>query len=514
MSASYVELANPPTKNAVRRLQEIAAAAGGGQYIQFTKSFLQATDSAGLNPVLEAGETIGWSWNGLQNAIASPKQTSSANRPVWGEDGALFAFSATKYLDLQRPWPTNFTMFLRATVTDNGVLIGVNRQTPNQRMMLFTSSGVPNWRIGTGAASNANIAFGTGIIGEDVLIAVRWTGAVLTFFVNGVNVGTNTPTSPVPNTVDNVWLGRGNYPDGTPPATPGVTMHSLFIVDDDISDDLILEVSNLIGWTTSTTIPLTMESSITFPTVSGSSPARSPVCTGLDFLADGRGVIGDDGRYAENDPVLRGGVIIYNSTFTTQLNHFTWVDLGIGANYSCQGVVVDTDDDTIYAIAKNTESDGSSLILQINPTTGTLIRSLEVTRAANGLAIDNDNDQFLLLVGNSFRRLAKADAVQVGDAYSIPGLSGPDMIYYLGANKMLLTHGANRQDGMVDRYDISTATPVREERFRLIGCQAIEGITIKSGKARVNSDQGFHPGTDPATRFNQVQQFDATSLLS
>lgn len=253
-------------------------------------------------------------------------------------------------------------------------------------------------------------------------------------------------------------------------------------------------------------ITLSLDTATTLPAVDGGS--RVPVNTGLARHPDGGWIVGDDGRVPFGS-TFDAGLIHYDDEWV-QLERISWAGLGVGDDkFSCQGVAVDILDNSVYGVAKDTDGTGS-VAVQVSLEDWSLIRQVGIPNETNGLAIDTDQRQFLILrEGGLLERRSMADGSLI---YAYPRVIMPsaDMLYYLGAGKLLVTYGPNGAPGIMEYWDVSTGGIIALYRFTMGGADAIEGVVVHDERLYLNNDANFHAGSPD---LNRVLEYDVEGLF-
>lgn len=228
---------------------------------------------------------------------------------------------------------------------------------------------------------------------------------------------------------------------------------------------------------------------VTLPDSSGSVAGKGWTCTGLCYDATDNSLWwGNDGRLQQNDASPYNASIINTNITGTAIN----LEIPLAASYpamdSCQGVAVDTSDNTLWFACT-----GDAKVRHITKT-GTFIDDITTDANPNGLAYDPTLDALYVFYVTS-GELKRYDCTTGTPTTLATGLTTSGDHLFLDNTKRLLylSYGANGSTGQYVIYDIATDTWLAN-RNALPSALAVEGITIDStnGQILVSNDAYYH----------------------
>jgi hypothetical protein len=524
--STYINDDSPTYPSLVARLADEPGI--DGYYYRFRKleTLKQVSDGTvdvdPADPVGYAADQLGLD-NHATQATAGSRLTAGANR-VSGDGVADHLVSA------QAPFAGPFTMIVAGFMA-----FDPTQAYPIQR--LAGAQGAGDDRAAVGIYSGGTASFhcaslttptpaaigATSVMGLRSVIAQTWDGSTMKGYVNGVEETSATGLTGAPTTsVADIIGGLNN--NGTPELFSTFDFEHVLRINRAMPPEEVAAWADFCGFDAVPVpeeITLSLVDSWEYPTVDGG--ARWPVPTGLIYDGAGLFISGDDGRENESDPTKEAGINGYTwvGGEPEQAFRYTSVDLGLTnpTVLSLQGITYDYDDDSIYAIFR--DSAGSDTVMaHVDAATGTLLGQASLPASINGVMLNPDNDLLYTVTGTQGtigRTLKATFGTYISPSgIPVPGVTGPDMLFWLGDNKALFTAGSNNQPGKVYLLDMGSATPRVLKIFTLTECLAIEGISyveeIGVGYFYVNSDQRFHPATDPAVRKNMLMKFGPVEI--
>lgn len=240
---------------------------------------------------------------------------------------------------------------------------------------------------------------------------------------------------------------------------------------------------------------------VAVPDASGEVVGKGFTCTGLaKNLRTGELIVGNHGGQGVNDSSsLQQSVVTLSADGTTKIRENI---LGLGTNYSVQGVTYDNTRGTYWCEVSDIV--GTNRTVRQYPVNATsdadLISSFAVDSDANGLAYNENTDELYVLRNGSGTRTVKrydpADGSYLGDLCTLPASSTLDMLHYDPVNNILWhSKGSNGSNGIIQGYSLDG--DYFGDNITLTDSLAIEGFIISTDGLTleaVANDAWFHNG--------------------
>lgn len=199
---------------------------------------------------------------------------------------------------------------------------------------------------------------------------------------------------------------------------------------------------------------------------------------------------------------------ISRSTLTvTLLDQFRVGDIGL-ASGSVQGVTVDSSDDTLWFVLKETGGDPAHLVHVEKD--WTLIGDTELASGTwNAIAYDPSRDLLIMMQDNGVVNWMNKPATPggaistAGKSFTAAGSNNDQLFYDRFKDEVLVTGGSNGVSGTIDFYDCTPSTPTLISTATADEALAIEGVVRFRDDIIITSDQWTHDSTTNNT--NQIQ---------
>lgn len=224
----------------------------------------------------------------------------------------------------------------------------------------------------------------------------------------------------------------------------------------------------------------------------GFTPGRGLPGTGLSRAPDGSWWSG----IGIASPSPSAGLVHLPADFSRNLGMVTVTDLGFPAG-SVQGVAADGGD--LWFVLK---ASPNSWLIRLDAAGKVAQRKDLGEDPGNGIAIDRKRGQIILLHDSGHITWLDRRTLQPAGRAMTVALRSPDHLFHDAAHdRLYITSGRNRRDGIVSVYDLARPrTPITSRAMQ--GADAIEGIAVApDGRIRLINDGATHDGRP---EFNRV----------
>lgn len=290
----------------------------------------------------------------------------------------------------------------------------------------------------------------------------------------------------------NAWGNTGFGPDATEPTNPPTLNVDTYEFDgvNDVLRDLA-----------SDTMP-SPDTVQAVPDASGEVTGKGFACTGLtkNLRTDELIVGNHGGQGVHPDATLEPSVVTLSADGSTKVRENV---LGMGDNYSVQGVVYDNTRDVYWCIAKDVDNIDTRLLqFDIDEVGGTTNANANyaLDSDANGVAYNPNTDELYVLRGDTATRVVKiydpTDGSYTGDLCTLPASSTLDMLAYDPVYNILWhSKGANASSGFIQGYSLDG--DFFGDVITVTDSLAIEGFIISNNGLNleaVSNDAWYHNG--------------------
>lgn len=480
-----------------------AGATGGFAAITFPVSKLQKTSG---DPVTADGDPIGVVID--SSSFGNNIGQSGSARPIYSAaDMAALLNGVDRYFNSGVAPAAVVTLLACVTIAfDPSTPLAAAQSVMAASAGAFGTATSLNMGVNTAGNMQAKFAGGTtqsrgsDSRGRKVVMAITWDGSAGRMYMfNGLEAGQLAGTFGASGftTAKSIYCGAFNANDTPSNFFSGKATAFVAVKGKAASLQELTDMANALGYQPADNplvTTLTTVSSATLPDAADSDTGKGPTCTGLARAADGTKWVSNDGRSNIADTTFNASLLHYSANFSTLLAEYTVAAMGIDATQrSMQGCAYESDTSLWFVLKSNQPGVVTSLIVNYNPATNSVLSQTTVSDNTNGIAYSAVRDMLMVSgsTGSVSWRKKSDPATAVGTTittgFNLDQLS-------ISGDRLLATAGVNNQNGHVYVYDISKALPPLLADLTVDGSTAIEGACLEGSVMTVLNDKYFHLG--------------------